>query len=156
MTPVLTSNNSTFFCLQFIFAVRLALINSVIGLLNTFHRLTYAMRIWCRGRQILEKCRSHLQILDVRGMALSKINTEAKKYRTFSLTTPWRRIRWKVVKLLLFWTSAPNDGGLSVSRPGRFTAGKELLYPLNRRVGGFQSQTWRFAEEKNLVPLQGH
>ena len=38
------------------------------------------------------------------------------------------------------------------SRHGRFTFGKEPLYPLNRSLGGPQSRSERSGAEKNLFP----
>ena len=40
----------------------------------------------------------------------------------------------------------------STSRPGRFNPGKELRYPMNRRLGGAQSRSGRVGEEENLGP----
>jgi len=42
-----------------------------------------------------------------------------------------------------------------ISRSGRFTLRKESRYPLNRRLGGPQSHSGRFGEEKYLLPLPG-
>ena len=39
------------------------------------------------------------------------------------------------------------------SRPGRFTSGKDPRYPLNRNLGGTQSQSGCFGEEKNHLSL---
>ena len=39
------------------------------------------------------------------------------------------------------------------SRPGCCTARKEPLYPLNRRLGGPQSQCRCFGKENNVLPL---
>jgi hypothetical protein len=55
-------------------------------------------------------------------------------------TTPWRRIG-----------SALVGGEWSTSHPGCFTRqGKSPRYPLDRRLGGPQSQSGRFGEEKIL------
>jgi hypothetical protein len=40
-------------------------------------------------------------------------------------------------------------------RPGRFNPGKELQYPLNRRLCEPQRGSVRFKEEKNASPLPG-
>ena len=46
------------------------------------------------------------------------------------------------------------DGGEWItSRPGRFTPGNEPKYPFNRRLGGRQSRSGRFGEEKTLLRL---
>ena len=50
----------------------------------------------------------------------------------------------------------PNFGARwewSTSRPGRFTLGKETRYPFYRELGGTQSRSERFREEKNLFSL---
>jgi hypothetical protein len=50
----------------------------------------------------------------------------------------------------------PLDGGeWSVSCLIRFTSGKELCYPLYRRLGGLQSWSGQFGEQKNLMPIPG-
>lgn len=40
-----------------------------------------------------------------------------------------------------------------ISRPDGFTPKKEPRYPLNRMMGGPQSRSRGFEEEKNLLPL---
>jgi hypothetical protein len=50
----------------------------------------------------------------------------------------------------IFLTSALAGGEWSVSRPGRFTSGKEPLLPIDRRLGGPQNQSGRYGEVKNL------
>jgi len=37
---------------------------------------------------------------------------------------------------------------------GHITVGKEHLWPLNRRLGGSDSRSGRFGEDKNILPLQ--
>ena len=44
---------------------------------------------------------------------------------------------------LLFFNLGARWGGWSTSRPGRFTLGKENLYPLYRRLGGPQERSGR-------------
>jgi len=39
--------------------------------------------------------------------------------------------------------------------PAAFTPGKEPRYPLNRKLGGSQSPSWRFREQKSLLLLLG-
>jgi len=51
--------------------------------------------------------------------------------------------------------SAQEGDKWSASRSGRFTSGKELGYPLHRRLGGPQSRCGRVEEEKNTQPLPG-
>jgi hypothetical protein len=46
------------------------------------------------------------------------------------------------------------DGWLT-SRPGRFTPGKERLYPLSRKLGGSQSRPRRLGEETNFWSIKG-
>jgi hypothetical protein len=50
----------------------------------------------------------------------------------------------------IFLTSALIGGGWSASHPGRFTP----RYPLDRRLGGPQSQSRRREEEKILDPTR--
>ena len=61
---------------------------------------------------------------------------------------------WGVeLHLLLFWTSALCGGKRRSSSSGYFPHGKEHRCPLNRRLGGPQSQPGCFGEEKkNLFP----
>ena len=42
---------------------------------------------------------------------------------------------------------------LSSSRPDRFNPGEKTQYPFNRRLGGPQNRSGRFAEENNILPL---
>jgi hypothetical protein len=48
-----------------------------------------------------------------------------------------------------FMKSALNGGEWSASRPCRFTPGKRPRYPLCRRLGGPQTLSERYGEEKN-------
>jgi hypothetical protein len=57
------------------------------------------------------------------------------------------------VQLHSFLTSALDGGEWSASRPYRFTPEKEYRYPLNRRLGGPQSRSGRFGEEKKTICL---
>jgi hypothetical protein len=59
------------------------------------------------------------------------------------------------IQLHTFLTSALDGGEWSVSRPDRFTKGNNRRYPLDRRLGGPQSQAGRGGEEKNSQPLPG-
>jgi hypothetical protein len=61
------------------------------------------------------------------------------------------------VQLHLFSTLALDERESSASglRPGRFTSGKELLYQLNKRLGGPHSRSGRFEEGYNLLPFTG-
>jgi hypothetical protein len=52
-------------------------------------------------------------------------------------------------------TSALDGGEWSVSRPGRFTPGKELPVPIDRTLGGLQRQSGHGGEEKNSQPQPG-
>jgi len=54
-----------------------------------------------------------------------------------------------------FLTWVLDWGEWLTSRPGRFCRGGELLYPLNRRLGGYLSQWGHFSEDNNILPLQG-
>jgi hypothetical protein len=51
-----------------------------------------------------------------------------------------------------FLTSALVGGEWSVSRPFRFTPGKEPRYPFYRRLGGPQSRSGRYGELKIFDP----
>jgi hypothetical protein len=47
----------------------------------------------------------------------------------------------------------PLDGDeCSVSRPGHFALAQNSQYPLDRRLGGPQSRSWRCGKEKPLAP----
>jgi hypothetical protein len=46
-----------------------------------------------------------------------------------------------------------HEGGWSTSGPGSFNTRNEPKYPLNRRLGGFQSQSGHF-RGKSLVPTE--
>jgi len=53
-------------------------------------------------------------------------------------------------------TSALDGGVCSASRPGRFTRQRNsTYYPLDRRLGGLQSQSEHGGEEKNSQLLLG-
>jgi hypothetical protein len=55
------------------------------------------------------------------------------------------------VEIHIFFTSALVGGEWSASRPGRFTPEERIPpYPLDR-VGGPQSRSGRYREEKNLA-----
>jgi hypothetical protein len=57
------------------------------------------------------------------------------------------------VYIHIFLTSALAVGEWSASRPGRFTPrGKSARYPLDSMLGGPQSRSGRFGEEKILEP----
>ena len=68
-------------------------------------------------------------------------------------TGVYRRIR---LQLRLSWSSALNGGEWLNSSSGRFTLGKELQCPLNRRLGGPQSRSGLdgFGEEKVCLPYK--
>jgi hypothetical protein len=51
-----------------------------------------------------------------------------------------------------FLTSALTGGEWSASLPDRFTPGKSPRYPLDRSLGGPQSQSGQHGEEKILDP----
>jgi hypothetical protein len=51
------------------------------------------------------------------------------------------------VQLHSFLTSALDGGEWPASRPGRF----KLRYPLDRKLRGHQSRSWRGGEEKNSI-----
>jgi len=57
------------------------------------------------------------------------------------------------LRTFLTWTVNRNEW--STSRPGHFTSGKEPQYPLNERLGGPQSLSGRFGEEKNPFARAG-
>jgi hypothetical protein len=61
---------------------------------------------------------------------------------------PLRHVDWKEVYLHLLWILVLGGGEGTTSRPGRFTPGKEPKYPFNRKLGGSQSRSGRFGEEK--------
>ena len=74
----------------------------------------------------------------------------------------WDKVKVKV-SLWERWGTATHIFNFSItldlmttSRSGRFTL-KEInvRYSLNRRLGGLQSRSGRFREQKNLCPLQG-
>jgi hypothetical protein len=75
------------------------------------------------------------------------------KYNTeliFSLSALWRRIGEAEVCLHSLWTLALVGGGWSTLQPGRSTPGKELRYPLNKRLGGPQIQSGPFWRNENV------
>jgi len=67
---------------------------------------------------------------------------------------------WEVdVYIHAFLTSALDGGEWSASRPSGFTPqGSSPCYPVDRRLGGLQSQSGRGDEEKNsqLLPKLKH
>jgi hypothetical protein len=75
------------------------------------------------------------------------------KKMTFSWYLP--RIHMKEWKLHSFWAAALDEGEWSASHCGCFTTMKEPWYSLNRQLGGPQSWSACFGEEKNLLPLMG-
>jgi len=56
------------------------------------------------------------------------------------------------LRVNLSLTSAPDVGGCSTPRPGRFALGKESQYPSHRRVVGPQGQSGRM---RKVSPLPG-
>ena len=56
-----------------------------------------------------------------------------------------------IISLILI--SALDRFKRSTSYPGRFCPGKELRYPLNRRLGGPKIPSGRFGEDKNPFHL---
>ena len=64
---------------------------------------------------------------------------------------------WGGVEVLVRSYLSPRLGGgeWSTSRSGRFTPGKELRYPLNRRLGGLQSQSGRLEGGKKILAPDG-
>ena len=58
-------------------------------------------------------------------------------------------------KLHLCLRSALDGAEGSTPRPGRFTAGKEHRYPMNKILGGPQRLYGRFGEKKNVSPPVG-
>jgi hypothetical protein len=80
------------------------------------------------------------------------LNTCEKKV-TFSWHTSWFQIKeWQ---LHSFLASALDEGEWSASHSGCFTTMKESWYSLNRQLGGPQSRSGHFWEEKNLWRLMG-
>jgi hypothetical protein len=59
------------------------------------------------------------------------------------------------VKVDSFLTLALDGGDWLASRLDHFSTGKGFLCPLDRRLCGLQSQSGRFGEQKNLLPLTG-
>jgi hypothetical protein len=57
------------------------------------------------------------------------------------------------VKAASFLTSAFDGGEWSVSSRAPFTPGKNPRHPVDKRLGGSQSQSWRRSEEKILYPV---
>jgi hypothetical protein len=58
--------------------------------------------------------------------------------------------------MLPFLTAALAGGEWSASRPCRLTpGGNSPQYPLDRRLGGPQSRSGCYKEEKNILPLLG-
>jgi hypothetical protein len=53
-----------------------------------------------------------------------------------------------------FFTSIIDADEWSASCLGRFIPGEKLLYPLDTRLGGTQSQSGRCKAEINLLPLR--
>jgi hypothetical protein len=89
-------------------------------------------------------------------VCLGKRRNKMWKQPNFCLFTPWRHVKGVEAQLHSFLNSSLHGNGLLISRPGRFALGKEPPpYPLNKRLGGTHSRSGRFAEEKNLLPLQG-
>jgi hypothetical protein len=68
----------------------------------------------------------------------------------FYMSAAWRHIGEAEVQLHSFLTSALGVQWL-ISCPDQFTPEKEPKYPSNRRLGGPQSQSRCFEEQKNLL-----
>jgi hypothetical protein len=58
----------------------------------------------------------------------------------------------KVLTALILTFGAIDEGEWSTSCSSCFTPGTELWYPLNRRLGGPQSQSEHSGEDKNFLP----
>jgi hypothetical protein len=54
-----------------------------------------------------------------------------------------------------FLTAAVDGGQRSASPSDLVTPGNEPRYPLSRMLGGQQSRSGRYGEEKNIFPLPG-
>jgi len=70
------------------------------------------------------------------------------------MSMPRSHIEEAELQLLSFVTLAL-DGGQLNSSPVHITPEKEPWCPLNRRVSGPQTQSRRFGEEENNLPLGG-
>jgi hypothetical protein len=57
------------------------------------------------------------------------------------------------LQLHSFFTPVLNGGEWPTSRPSCFTPGREPCYSLNMRLGGSQSLSGHFGEEKNTCPF---
>jgi len=66
----------------------------------------------------------------------------------------YREWRWKYTST--YFNLDARQRLLASSRPGRFTSGKELLHPLDRRLGGPQIRCARGGEEKNILTPAGN
>ena len=88
----------------------------------------------------------HLDTLSVKYTELKC--TKSKRVK-FCLSVSWRLIGRVEIRFHSFLTSALVGGEWL---PVRLTAGKVSRYPLNRRLGGPQSQSVHF-EGKNYLPL---
>jgi hypothetical protein len=65
---------------------------------------------------------------------------------------PWSYELGAEVQLHSFLTSALDGDKRSTSCPSHFTSGKERWYPLNRRLGGTQSQSGLLEKRKISCP----
>jgi len=92
------------------------------------------------------------------------------QFRTFSVLCSWTSSKgkdvpvrtmksygWLDVQFQSFLSPALYGTDWSAPRPDRFTCGvKSSLYPLNMRLGGPQSKSGSFQDERNLLPLPGN
>ena len=71
-----------------------------------------------------------------------------------SLSLPWRHIEGVEVWLCSFLTSAPDGSEWLISHLSCLLLGRNLLYPLNWRLGRSRSWSGQFGEEKSLAPTR--
>jgi hypothetical protein len=70
------------------------------------------------------------------------------KNKELPVPVPWRHITRVEILLHSFVTSALNRPEWSASHPGSFTHGKEPWFPLNMKLGGLNSWSDCFGEER--------
>jgi hypothetical protein len=115
-----------------------------------YKNLEYGTKLLLRFYYIVFTDNGRYQLANgVRDYVLKKLKVK------LSLPMPQRHVRREEVQHHSFLILALEAGEWSISCPTCLTPRKESQYPLSRRLGGPQSRSGCFTDEKNFLPLPG-